>query len=410
MLSFKNSFLLTLVLIVVITTSVNANTKALNPTVIPNYTQTKNLTTWRAKLATYNVWGLMLFSKFKNDRMPKIGEALREQDLDYALLQEAWTTRSRQEIYSSAGLPFITYSDVNNTVGSGLFSLSKHPYKRHTFMPFTLNGGFGRLWEGEVFAGKGVSMATLDINGLPISFFNLHTVARHGLTATDAIEDRYTPERLAQLFEIFQHIVENVDSDAFVVAGDFNMRWFHTEYKFWKTLTSLSGNTLEEFDKTTCTSCKDNMFNINPSGQVDYVFVSPKLKIIENKLSYTERFVNKLGVSLNLSDHYGWVSKIAMNSSKNEFNSVVAKQNTMDALNFLELRLYRYLNKKGSLDDEDFPDPFNGIQDRICISCRVRDCIRKVNIYQKVLTPDAQLTVNQKALKLRLESYFKLFD
>jgi endonuclease/exonuclease/phosphatase family metal-dependent hydrolase len=386
------------------------NICTVSPTPIVPYTKMGNWSSWRAKIATFNVWGLKLFSRYKKERMPKIGDTLRSYDVDYALLQEAWTTEDRQDIYTHAGLPYITYADLNYTVGSGLFSLTKHPYKNRTFMPFTLNGGFGRLWEGEVFAGKGVTMATVIINGLTVSIFNLHTIARHGFGTSSLPEDRYTPERLAQLFEIFQHVVEHTDSDAFIVAGDFNMRWLQTEFHFWRQLTSLEGNTLEEDDKITCTSCKDNVFNSNPNGQVDYVFVSPRLKIAKNTLSFKNRITTPQGYSINMSDHYGWISKIMVNPDRPHIQPEMARHQLIEMLGYLEGRLYKYLGKQLPIDEDDFPEDFGGIQDRLCIRCRIKDTIRKVNIYQKILTPNAQLTETQKIIKMRLESYFSLFN
>ena len=74
----------------------------------------------------------------------------------------------------------------------------------------------------EFWSGKGVGKVTSIFENLPVSFFNVHLLSRRTENAREW-EDKNSLDRLIELFETFAQVVEQTESDAFVLVGDFNM-------------------------------------------------------------------------------------------------------------------------------------------------------------------------------------------
>ncbi|MCC6276920.1 MAG: hypothetical protein IT289_03270 [Oligoflexia bacterium] len=366
---------------------------------------------WELRVGSLNVWALKYVSKFTSERMPRIGTTIRDRQLDHVLLQEAWTESARQLIQVNSGLPYYHYFHWPRTVGSGLYDLSKFPIRPVYFQPFTMNGSIRRIWEGEIFAGKGASLTEVNAHGLLINFINTHAVARHSDTPSDTVEDKYTPERMMQYFEVMQTVIERRTSDAFIVAGDFNSRLTHHDYHFWKTLSSLEGIQIEDVGSPICTACP-NIYrpsHIN-GGQLDYIHVSPRLKLSQFNLDFAEPFDSKSGRKLYLSDHFGFVAKIRVNEAPPKGLSQRVCQRFQSALVYLESRLVEHLGKTFNPPEIELPEVFKGIQDRFCKSCRIKDSLMKVRYYQYALSE--MPSTDDKILNLRkqIKSYCSLFD
>ncbi|MDZ4678469.1 MAG: endonuclease/exonuclease/phosphatase family protein [Oligoflexia bacterium] len=376
---------------------------------IPEYTRTLNVSGWETKVSSLNVFGLKVVSPDKKERMPAIGRLLKEQQPDFAFMQEAWTEEGRKDIFSNSNLKYNHYYPVQLTVGSGIQMLSTVAFERQSFRVFTLGGRVSRITEGEAWAGKGIGMSRVTLKGLPVSMFNTHLVARHGSENQNTSEDRYTPERLMQLFEVFAHIVEQTDSDAFILAGDFNQRYFHIEYDFWNKLSSLDGIKFEEQDHTFCTSCGDNSYRDKAfNGQLDYIYVSPRLLITNAQRDFDQRIKKQDGSTINLSDHYGLVSTIGAITGSSGKNPTLVRKNTTESLAYLQYRLEDYLNWY----DKDKSDvDAKGLEDKICVKCNIETSLKAVKRYQEALASNnpAKLPNDLKRIRTRLDSYFQIF-
>lgn len=370
---------------------------------IDEFTRRGDWSTWTAKLATYNVWDLPPVAEYRAERIPLIAQALKDRDLDLAILQEAWTAPNRRILLRDSGMAEGIAFKVPRTIGSGLFTMSRSHIHRDSFREFTLNGQLWDVTEGDAYAGKGAGMITTVSQRLPISVFNTHLIARYG-AGNDTFADRHTPDRMLQLFDTFRHIVEQADSDAFVITGDFNMRASQGEYALWRALTSLDGIRLEETDPAACSYCPDNSYHDSNGGQIDYVFVSPRLSLKTFTLDFRERFNGKNGQSLNLSDHYGWTATLQGLPAVNAPTPSEVRHST--ALAIFEIRTWLENELSGHVEAQ-------GIEDRVCRSCRLRDGIESLRAYEAALS-DSELPTGKKGayirtLRMRLKSYFELF-
>lgn len=376
-------------------------------TPVPEYTRSGDWSEWRARVATLNIWGLPGVAKYLDERMMRVGPELKRRELDFAFLQETWQKGDRKRIVKDSGLAYGHSFGVPRTIGSGLFNLSAFALTRASFREFSLNGNLAEIWEGDALAGKGVGMTTLELRGLPISMFNTHAIARYNGNGNE-VSDPHTLDRMLQMFEIFRHIVEQTDSDAFVVAGDFNMRHFQTEYQFWRDLTSLDGIRAEETDGKTCTLCEDNPLTSYGEGQIDYIFVSPRLRIASYQREFDQTFPAGDGARIPLSDHYGWLSQIRVAQPSEiqiEQDRAIAK--TAWTISTLRHQLETYLETDPSIDRES---P-SGIEDRLCRICHVRSAIEVLRNYEVAMAPETRSAGSKEVtvLRTRLKSYFGLF-
>ncbi|MCC6277781.1 MAG: endonuclease/exonuclease/phosphatase family protein [Oligoflexia bacterium] len=373
---------------------------------ITEHTRLKDLSEWSLTTASLNVWGLWAISKYKEERMPVIGNILSKLNPDVTLIQEAWQKESRQAIFRQSKLSKELYFSPPRTVGSGLYFLSHEPAGRAAFREFTLGGKLSSVTsEGEAVSGKGIASTTYAVRGLPVTFHNLHTIARWGEGDLAEIpEDKYIVHRFMAVFDIFRHIVEQTESDAFVVSGDFNFRYKHPEYNIWLKMTGLDGLRLEEFDKKTCTSCPENLFNENRNnGQIDFIWVSPRLKITQHRREFDQEIKANDGTMIRLSDHYGWYAQIHAIQGSSLQNPEQVRQRSVEAITYVHSRLVKFLDEiKGTVEAK-------GVEDRICLQCQVEDSISATEKYLKVLTSKEQLSKDEKKLLGRLESYYNIF-
>ena len=379
---------------------------------IPEYTRGTEPPGWSMSLISFNVWGVKLVAKDRDERMPHIGEAVLRRDVDVAVLQEAWLKKNREQIASVVSKPYQHNFEVPRTVGSGLFMLSDHPMTAPAFNEFLLNGRLTRIWEGEALAGKGVGSAQLDIRGLPVTLFNTHLIARHG--DKYGPQDKWWVERQLQIFEVFKHIIEQTQSDAFIVAGDFNVNPFQREYSYFRRLTSLDGTRFQEEDPQFCTNCPDNVYTPNAKlGQIDYIFLSPRLGFKKVKRDFEEKVALSRSKVVNLSDHYGWKAEVEVTPDRPHPPPEQVRASTTTAVRELHILLRQYKKEHSSLykEQEELEakeDPNRGIEDRLCISCRINDGIRLTQEYLDALEGTSSDPRVQN-LRVRLESYFQLF-
>ena len=376
---------------------------------IPDYTRSRNFSDWASRVATFNVWGLPVISKDKEARMPAIGRALTQRNLDFVLFQEAWLDKGRNQIFENSNFGFHTEFTVKDTLGSGCMLFANTPFDRRSFRPFQL---YGPVLLPDAWAIKGVGMGTATVHDLPVSMFTTHLMA--GLPRENKPRVAFTPEWKMEMFEVFAHMVEQTDSDAFVLGGDFNVNINAEEYWFFKKLTSLEGTFLEEFFGD-CTFCKDNAYHDSWDRQIDFIFVSPRLKIDKAWVDFKEKITID-GKKRNLSDHYGVVAELSAVVGDTGRNPSQARQNMRDALGELKTDLNGYIDTAKKIDEETQEairrgdiQPL-GLDDRLCLTCRVKKSFEMLAVYEAALDKTESLTEVEARVRTRLESYFGLFE
>ena len=125
-------------------------------------------------------------------------------------------------------MPYRSYFDVKGSVGSGMVMLSKYPLLNKTFWYHLL---MGRRRDAEFWSGKGIAKAMIEKDDLRVNVYNIHLLSRISKYSNETV-DYNSVDRLSELFEVFTQIVEQRDSDAFVLLGDFNMNIHNKEFDF----------------------------------------------------------------------------------------------------------------------------------------------------------------------------------
>ena len=365
-----------------------------SPASITEYTQLSDWSHWQASFTSINVWGVPVAGKHQDERMPLLGKKIRSLDTDIALIQEAWTKSTRSKINREVRAPYVTHFKRGGLYGSGVLYLTHWPVSRKSFRPFKL---FGDWKNPEYFTTKGIGMTTLNVSGLTLSIFNTHLMADY--TERKGPRHKFTAEWKMQLFEVLVHIIEQTDSDAFLIAGDFNISFGNEEYAFWKKMSSLEGTYWEESEGA-CTSCRENTYKTGKGKdtQLDYVFLSPRLKLVDAYIDYTETYPFR-GRRRHLSDHYGITGKVAVKSQMSGIDEFTARQNFKESLEDLIDELENY--KSLPLLEEDGPDwP---LEDRIEYS------IALAEDYLKALSREPLQSSRLREIRRRQDEYFQLF-
>jgi endonuclease/exonuclease/phosphatase family metal-dependent hydrolase len=169
----------------------------------------------RLRVLTYNVAGLPepLSSSLPSRNSPLISPLLNDYDL--ALLQEDFAYHA--QIVSMAMHPYQSPSDTRGeSLGDGLNLLSEYPFSELTRVKWSKCNGL--LDQGSDCATpKGFSFARLDVNGLRIDVYDLHSDA--GSTPADQ------SARADNLRQLAQAIRDRSEGHAVIVAGDTNARY-----------------------------------------------------------------------------------------------------------------------------------------------------------------------------------------
>lgn len=358
---------------------------------------------WSLHIATINTFTIPVVPPFRQERISLIGDRIDHYQFDYVSIQEAFSNSVRSKLYDRSLMPYTKYFDVKGTIGSGMVMLSKYPLDRQTFWYHLL---MGRAHNAEFWSGKGVAKATIVKSGLPVSLYNVHLLSRLSKNADENV-DYNSVDRLSELFEVFTQIVEQRDSDAFAVLGDFNMNVNNKEFTFFKNLTQLEGTLFQESDQSLCTYCGSNSFVKKGEGQLDYIWISPRLEFLEKEIFLKKTYVIS-GKPSNLSDHYGVRALVGIKSNQLSFD---VKTNRFEQT----LEQVRYLNSIVSKEldgDDPFKEESKGASEHLCRTCRLKDVLKISNNYIKALDRGLEfheLSETQVQLRKRLESYFSLF-
>ncbi|KAI0989045.1 hypothetical protein GJ496_009100 [Pomphorhynchus laevis] len=107
------------------------------------------------KVLTFNVWGIPIIAKKKNERLIKIGEELIRKQFDITALQEVWMYSDFIRIRDALKSRYIyAHYFHSGLVGSGCCVFSVFPISQVYDHAFTLNGYPYKIWHGDWYAGK----------------------------------------------------------------------------------------------------------------------------------------------------------------------------------------------------------------------------------------------------------------
>jgi len=190
----------------------------------------------RLKVLAYNVWGMpggIGGCMDKAERMTALAEAIgrqslgdSEDDFDIILMEELWMQADHATIKSKLpeGFHMTEFRDLANsgcdgrvliTACSGLAIISRYPFTQKEFNEYTYKGS---IWDGEVFAGKGVGRVRIQPRPeVSVDIFVTHTIADSGTTMYNN-----TWARIKQVEELMDKYVLKSDADAVILGGDFN--------------------------------------------------------------------------------------------------------------------------------------------------------------------------------------------
>jgi hypothetical protein len=120
-------------------------------------------------------------------------------------------------------------------VGSGLTIASRYPIVSNFFVPFRAGGIMHRLWEGDAFANKGISVSRIlvpaarlggaaDAPAAELLVLNTHLIAPYQSTPNWELEGNsgFRLAQMHQLAELISTIVGDGTRTPFILCGDFN--------------------------------------------------------------------------------------------------------------------------------------------------------------------------------------------
>ena len=148
----------------------------------------------RMRVVTWNVWGLRWITPRRAERLQGVSREIARLKPDIVGFQEAFVEADRQGLIAAlraAGLKHARYFH-SGLVGSGLLMVSRYPILNEGFIRYESNGRPEALHHGDWWAGKGLSLSTLELpGGVRLYLGNTHLHARYK-------ENRYHDTQLAQ--------------------------------------------------------------------------------------------------------------------------------------------------------------------------------------------------------------------
>ena len=148
----------------------------------------------RMRVVTWNVWGLRWITPRRAERLEIVARETAKLKPDIVGFQEAFVEADRQALITSLraeGLEHARYFH-SGLVGSGLLTVSRYPIESVGFIRYVSNGRPEAFHHGDWWAGKGLSLCTLELpGGVRLYLGNTHLHARYK-------QNRYHETQLAQ--------------------------------------------------------------------------------------------------------------------------------------------------------------------------------------------------------------------
>ena len=242
------------------------------------------------KVVTFNIQDLALVSTERPRRMRGIGAVLNILDPDIVGFQESFIEADREILLAELAHTRLQHHQYypSGTGGSGLLVSSAFPIKEVYFHRFTVSNQFYKLWEGDWWAGKGVSLTRVELpNGSQLDFYNTHAQAGYGNPDYDIV-------RKQQMTELAEFVVKSqCPTTPTFVVGDMNCRPGDEDFEAAVQGAGLVRAMIGE-------SRIDHIFSVESPH---YGFRVTETVPIDQTVTFD-------GKELELSDHTGWMSTI----------------------------------------------------------------------------------------------------
>ena len=242
------------------------------------------------KVVTFNIQDLGFVSEERPRRMRGIGAVLNILDPDIVGFQESFIEEDRGILINELATTRLQHHQYypSATAGSGLLVSSAFPIKEVYFHRYTVANQFYKLWEGDWWAGKGVSLSRLELpNGSQIDFYNTHAQAGYGNPDYDIVRK----QQMTELAE-FVNASQCTTTPTFLV-GDMNCRPGDADFEVAVSGAGLVRTMIGE-------SRIDHIFAVQNDR---YGFKTVETVPIDQTVKLGEK-------ELELSDHTGWMSTI----------------------------------------------------------------------------------------------------
>ncbi|NXU10290.1 NSMA phosphodiesterase, partial [Pardalotus punctatus] len=234
--------------------------------------------TLRLRVFDLNCWAIRYLSKRRQERVRLIGDTLRREGFDLALLQEVWSEQDYSDLrVKLAGCYPFSHYFRSGVIGSGLCVFSRFPILDTLLYQYSLNGYPYMLQHGDWFCGKSVAGIGVGITA-PLLSLSLQLHAEYCRE-----KDAYLPHRLVQAWELAQFIRHTSKAaDVVLLGGDLNMHPEDVGIRLLRGWTGLRDAFAEathfEGCKNGCTLVPDNCFTNSsellpfPLGiRIDYI-------------------------------------------------------------------------------------------------------------------------------------------
>lgn len=151
-------------------------------------------------------------------RIHSIGELMRALSADIVALQEAFFSGDREVLKQASNLTYGHYFR-SGVFGSGLFSMSTYPISETAFRKFADQGKWFKIWQGDWWVGKGVSLTTIELSrACRLLLFNTHLQAEY-----TSERDQHHNTRSSQTLDLIDFISGRPSaSESALLVGDFN--------------------------------------------------------------------------------------------------------------------------------------------------------------------------------------------
>lgn len=264
-------------------------------------------------LLTLNTWGAP-YSKHRRARMHLIGERVAGMQPDIVFFQEAFLEEDRDALL--AILTECGYAHFHHygsgVVGSGLLTISKHPIVDVAFLRYRMAGKPLMLQHGDYYAGKGVGLARINLNGITLDAYNIHPHAQY-IMDDDNPYAIYTDTNLYEASRFIQaHSIEN----PVVLAGDFNVRPDQPGYQLITALTNLTDAYHALHGEQAVTYAPQNAYVTSPTQCLDYIMLRDGAHITLDTMScavvMTDTFDLDTEGAEQFSDHYGVLARLRL--------------------------------------------------------------------------------------------------
>jgi len=260
----------------------------------------------KLRVATLNVWAMPPpLARHVAWRMRRIGDELARLDLDVVAFQEAWMGPARRRLERTAreaGLEHV-WTNPEEPGGGGMVVASRHPIDQAEFRQFALPWAATRVKDLNYFAGRGFVDVRIQTPAGPVRLLNTH------------LHSQSQKFRVAQIVELAARAHGAVEP--VMVAGDFNFREDHSEYRIWTGLSGFRDVALEVGNAQPTVFPGNPMRERSRPRRIDYVFVrdgADRGLVTSGSQRAFDGLLELEGLPATYSDHAGVLAELELSS------------------------------------------------------------------------------------------------